>query len=88
MSANATAKSGGSGLMLLTIAFFVAKVTGYIDWPWIWVFSPLWIPAALVMVFFVIALVVIGIAHALESEQERKARKAREAIKNYAKSLR
>lgn len=26
---------------LLTIALIVLKLTGYIDWPWLWVWSPL-----------------------------------------------
>jgi hypothetical protein len=40
---------GGSGTTLLTIAFFVAKILGYIDWPWLWVFAPLWLPLAVVL---------------------------------------
>lgn len=32
------------GAYFLTTAFFVAKVTGYINWPWVWVFAPIWIP--------------------------------------------
>jgi hypothetical protein len=41
---------GGSGTTLLTIAFFVAKILGYIDWPWLWVFAPLWLPLAVILV--------------------------------------
>lgn len=28
---------------LLTIVFIVFKITGHLNWSWIWVFSPLWI---------------------------------------------
>jgi energy-coupling factor transporter transmembrane protein EcfT len=36
--------SGGLGLgTVLFVVFLVLKLTGNIDWPWIWVFAPLWI---------------------------------------------
>ena len=49
----------GSGILpaALTCTFFVCKVTGLINWPWIWVFSPIWIP--LVFVFGVLAIVAL-----------------------------
>lgn len=38
--------SGGIGFVgLLTILFIALKLTGYIDWSWWWVLSPLWIAA-------------------------------------------
>ncbi len=36
-------------LHLLTLAFIVLKLTGYIGWSWLWVLSPLWIYAVLVL---------------------------------------
>ena len=36
-------------LHLLTLAFIVLKLTGYIGWFWLWVLSPLWIYAVLVL---------------------------------------
>ena len=47
--------SNGSGIGftgLLTILFIALKLTDYIDWPWIWVLSPLWIS-------FVIGIIII-----------------------------
>lgn len=48
--------------VLLTIAFIVLKLCGVIDWSWIWVLSPLWLPLATVIVIclliFIIALIV------------------------------
>jgi hypothetical protein len=42
-------RSGGIGFVgLLTIVFITLKLTGYIDWSWWWVLSPIWIVAALV----------------------------------------
>lgn len=39
-----SSSSGGIGFVgLLAIAFIVLKLTGYIDWAWAWVLSPIWI---------------------------------------------
>ena len=29
---------------MLTILFIGLKLTGFIDWGWVWVLSPLWLP--------------------------------------------
>ena len=52
--------SGGIGFCgLLTIVFIVLKILGYIDWPWIWVLSPLWIGTAIfILILIILALVV------------------------------
>lgn len=33
---------------LLTIFFITLKLTDYIDWPWQWVLSPIWIMAVII----------------------------------------
>lgn len=33
----------------LALIFIVLKLTGYIQWPWVWVLAPLWLPAALIL---------------------------------------
>jgi hypothetical protein len=44
--------TGGIGFAgLLTIVFITLKLTGYIDWSWVWVLAPLWIPIVLVLLF-------------------------------------
>ena len=35
--------------VILFLAFFFAKIFDKIDWSWWWVFSPLWIPAAIIL---------------------------------------
>lgn len=45
--------SGVSGLFLLFLLFLGLKLTHFIDWSWLWVFAPLWIP-------FVIGLAIVG----------------------------
>ena len=49
--------TGGIGFFgLLGIVFIVLKLTGYIDWSWLWVLAPLWIPIAIVLAILVIML--------------------------------
>jgi len=52
---NSGASSGGGICFagLLGIVFIVLKLCGEITWSWIWVLSPLWLPA---VVFFCLAL--------------------------------
>lgn len=38
--------------LLLTL-FVGLKLTGYIDWSWVWVVSPVWIPVCLYILFLV-----------------------------------
>lgn len=46
--------NGDSIFVILTIVFFILRLTNVITWSWIWVFSPLWIGFALIGVIFVI----------------------------------
>lgn len=53
---NISGSSGGIGFFgLLTVLFVGLKLTGYIDWSWWWVISPIWIPTVTVV------LVAIGL---------------------------
>jgi hypothetical protein len=55
-STSSSSSSGGIGFVgLLTVAFIVLKLLHKINWPWLWVLSPLWISTALV-----IGLLIIG----------------------------
>lgn len=52
-NSSSSSSSGGIGFIgLLTIAFIVLKLTGYIDWSWWWVLSPIWISTAAFIVLF------------------------------------
>lgn len=54
-SNNASA-AGISFTGLLGIVFIVLKVTGVITWSWWWVLAPLWIPACIGIVLFIVTL--------------------------------
>lgn len=53
-----TTTAGISFPGLLTIAFIVLKLTGVIEWKWIWVLSPMWILALLAVLIVVIAILI------------------------------
>jgi hypothetical protein len=68
--------SGGIGFFgLLTILFIGLKLTGYIEWSWIWVLSPLWMPIVFVVAF--VAMIGVGLMTipTIESVIEKKKKK-------------
>ena len=59
---NKEQKGNSIGLSeLLTIAFIVLKLTNCIDWSWWWVLSPIWIPIAFILAFFIITFLCLTI---------------------------
>lgn len=52
---NKSSTTGGIGFCgALTIAFVVLKLCKVIDWSWIWVLSPIWIPAGIALIITII----------------------------------
>jgi uncharacterized protein (DUF983 family) len=53
-----SSSSGGIGFTgLLCVLFVGLKLTGYIDWSWWWVTSPLWLPIVIILpIAFLIVL--------------------------------
>jgi hypothetical protein len=39
---------------ILTLIFITLKLTGYINWSWIWVLSPTWIPMIFVLLIIIL----------------------------------
>ena len=59
-SSSSSSSSGGIGFTgLLTIVFITLKLTGYINWSWLWVLSPIWIG---VSIWLIIVLVFLAFA--------------------------
>lgn len=55
---------GSSGLGFagaLTIAFIVLKLTGVIDWAWVWVLAPLWVSFAFALLVLIAVLIVMAV---------------------------
>lgn len=56
-------KSTGMGFTgWLALLFIALKLTGYLDWSWWWVLSPLWISLGVAVTFLVIAMVATAMA--------------------------
>lgn len=60
-------KSGGISVMAVVgIVFITLKMVDKIDWPWVWVLAPFWIPFAIffsvigVMILFAIVVALLG----------------------------
>ncbi|MCP3811582.1 hypothetical protein NLX62_04455 [Mycobacteriaceae bacterium Msp059] len=54
------AANGGNGIgfgTVLFIVFLTLKLTGVIAWSWWWITAPLWIPAAVIVLVLVLAVV-------------------------------
>lgn len=50
--------STGIGFLgLLTIAFIVLKLCHVIEWSWLWVLAPMWIPLAVVIALCVLYVI-------------------------------
>ena len=41
-------------LELLLVMFIVLKLSGLIDWSWVWVLCPFWIPCLIVLVLAIV----------------------------------
>lgn len=78
---SSSSSSGGIGFVgLLTIVFIVLKLTGVIDWSWVWVLAPLWIGF---VVGLVILLLVFGIGYFVISHKDKKERERKAQRKFY-----
>ena len=64
--------TGGIFWTLLAVAFIVLKVTHLIDWPWVWVLAPIWIPVGIVLAAIVIVLIVVLTKEALTALEGRR----------------
>lgn len=59
MENNNSTTSGGIGFIgLLTIVFIVLKLLHVINWSWLWVLSPLWIGAIIVVVLIIFLIII------------------------------
>lgn len=63
--------SGGIFWTLLAVAFIVLKVTHLIDWPWVWVLAPIWIPVGIVLAAIVVVLIAVLTKEALRALERR-----------------
>lgn len=58
---NSTTTSSSAGMSttgLLGVLFVGLKLTGFIDWPWLWVLAPFWIPVAILLAVLSVAAII------------------------------
>lgn len=56
---SSSSSSGGVGfLSLLTVLFIGLKLTGYINWSWLWVLAPMWGGIAIGLLCFAIIVAI------------------------------
>ena len=60
---------------VLLIVFIVLKLTNQIDWSWVWVLSPLWIMASLVVAIVLVGLIVWLIVVIVRAVWQRRRRR-------------
>ena len=72
MNTTKVSVSVGPGFFaLLTLLFIGLKLGGVIDWSWLWVLSPLWIPTALCIAVLVLVCLGIVISDLLKTKRVR-----------------
>ena len=53
---------GGIGFCdALALIFIVLKLVGVINWSWVWVLAPIWIPLALFFAFIIMLFIVCSV---------------------------
>ena len=65
-----TSTGGISFLGLLTIVFITLKLIGTIDWSWLLVLSPIWIPIALVFLILLIQLTIAALSSVNDKDKD------------------
>jgi uncharacterized membrane protein len=60
------------GCILLTIGLLALKLCGAISWPWIWIFSPLWILFDIFAAILIIALLLLAVYYFAKTIDEKK----------------
>ncbi len=66
MSESSSSSSGIGFAGVLTILFIGLKLTGYINWSWLWVLSPIWLSFVGAIIFLTIVAIIYGIAAMLK----------------------
>lgn len=51
--------------LILTAVFLTLKLVGIINWAWVWVFAPLWVPIVAVLVIWLFSLIAMLVSSLL-----------------------
>lgn len=70
--------SGGIGFLgALALLFVAGKIFGFLDWSWWWVFSPIWIPWAIIATGGVVFGAVVLVMYCLDEYEQSKRNRIR-----------
>lgn len=67
MKEKSNTKTGVTFLELLALLFIALKLLGFIQWSWLWVLSPLWLPITIVLVIVLIRFIMAAVACLIEA---------------------
>lgn len=76
--AESSTSSGMGFFSWLTLMFIGLKLTGYIDWSWWLVLSPVWVPLAVVLAVFPVGYLVCIVLVCLLNKPRASATKRKE----------
>ncbi len=71
---NEGSRISGSILTILGIVFIVLKLCHVIDWSWIWVLAPFWIPLLVALVIITLVMVTITLVALIGGNYAKKKR--------------
>ena len=77
--------NGITPLSLLGVAFIIMKIIGYIDWSWIWILAPFWIPICIALVFSLIFKAILALTKRVVCEASKKSVTPTEVIQESTK---
>lgn len=69
---NVSNTSSISTATLLGVLFVGLKLTGYINWPWVWVLSPFWIPIVILLGVLLVLAVAVSILNFTKQNDARR----------------
>ena len=72
--------------LVLTAGFITLKCLGLVSWSWLWVFSPIWIPASIFLLVLVI-LIIGGLVIVARSEKNNPATEVKEEKEEEKKEI-
>lgn len=58
--------------ILLGVMFIGLKLTGFIDWSWVWVVAPFWLGSAVLVSFILLMFIVVLVAGLIVKIDDRR----------------
>lgn len=63
---NGTGAKGIGVSGLLGVAFVILKLCHVIEWPWIWVTAPFWVPVAIILAILLVLAILKGLVRLMK----------------------